>query len=488
MSKKVIIIGAGFSSLSAACYLSKEGFDVTILEKNKTNGGRASQLKRDGFTFDMGPTFYWMPDVFEKFFSDFGKSVSDFYVLDRLEPAYKVVFGANDDITVPGTFKKIKECFDKVEHGSSRQLQKFIDGAQDNYEVAIKDLVYNPGESLTEIITPKTALKLGQFFRTVKGDVRRYLKDDRLKKILEFPVLFLGAKPETTPAFYNFMNYADFVLGTWYPKGGMFSVVKAMEDLAFSLGVKILNEVAIDEIVVEKDLVSGVSANNEFYQCNILLSGADYHHTEKLLPSSAKQYSEKYWDKKTYAPSALLFYIGFNKKLSGLEHHTLFFDSDFDEHAKAIYDEPSWPEDPLFYTSFPSLTDNSAAPVGKEAGIILIPLAPDIEDTTELREKYFEIVMERIEKYTGEEIKSSILFKESFCVSDFKSTYNSYKGNAYGLANTLLQTHILRPKIKSKKLKNLYFTGQLTVPGPGVPPSLISGKIASELIIKHHQK
>ena len=485
MGKNIVIIGAGFSSLAASCYLAKAGYSVRILEKNATVGGRARQLKKDGFTFDIGPTFYWMPDVFEAFFSDFGKSAADFYQLDKLNPAYEVYFGKDDSIKIADNFEDIKKTFESVESGSAKKLQKFMDGAEDNYNVAIKDLVYQPGENLTEIITPKTAMKLGQFFGTIKSQVRSKIQHDSLRKILEFPVLFLGAKASNTPGFYNFMNYADFKLGTWHPKGGMYSVIEGIKELALSLGVEFEINSSVSKINSEGSKVKSVSVGDKKFNCDILLSGADYHHTESLMNGS-KQYSEKYWGKKTFAPSALLFYVGFDKKLEKLSHHTLFFDTDFEEHAQTIYDTQTWPEKPLFYASFPSITDASSAPDGKEAGIFLIPLAPDLEDTEEIRERYFQKILQRLKTLTGQDLTDNVIFKESYCVNDFKKDYNSYKGNAYGLANTLLQTHVLRPKLKHKSLDNMYFTGQLTVPGPGVPPSLISGKIVSDLIKKYH--
>ncbi len=482
---KIIIMGSGFSSLSASCYLASRGFDVTILEKNKTVGGRARQLKKDGFVFDIGPTFYWMPDVFERFFNDFNKSVSEYYTLKKLNPAYQIYFGKQDSISISDNFEQIKKTFENIEKGSAEKLQKFIDKAHRNYSIAIKDLVYKPGENVLEIINRKTILKLYEFILTIKNQVSGYVKNEKLQKILEFPVLFLGAKPSNTPSFYNFMNYADFKLGTWHPQGGMYEVIKAMTDLALSLGVQIITDNEVKYIEIENKSVKGVKTNSGFFSCDILLSGADYHHTETLLPRHLRQYSEAYWNKKTFAPSALLFYVGFNKKIKKVSHHTLFFDTDFEIHAKTIYDTKVWAEKPLFYASFPSVTDNTVAPSGKEAGIFLIPIAPDIEDTPEIRAHYFDQLITRIEAITGESIKNDILFKESYCVQNFKDDYNSYKGNAYGLANTLRQTHVLRPKLKSKKVDNLYFCGQLTVPGPGVPPSLISGKIVSDLILKN---
>ena len=486
MNKSISIIGSGFSALSAACYLAKAGNNVTIFEKNKTIGGRARQLKKQGFTFDIGPTWYWMPDVFERFFGDFGKHPSDFYNLEKLNPAYSVYFGNNDFITIEDTIDKICEAFEKEESGSSIKLKKFIKKAESNYNIAIKDLVYRPGVSPLELVTPVTIKKLDQFFSTIKKDVRKEFKNNRLAMILEFPVLFLGAKPDNTPSFYSFMNYADFGIGTFHPKGGMYQIILAMEQLAKSLGVTIKTESPIEKIIINNKKVTGIISNNELFESDIVLSGADYHHTETLLDKQYRQYSEHYWEQKIFAPSSLLFYVGFDKKIKNVNHHTLFFDVDFDTHARDIYDNPKWPENPLFYASFPSITDEHMAPEGKEAGIFLIPLAPGLEDSKSLRKTYFEKIIKRFETLTSQNVTENVIFNESFCVNDFINDYNSYKGNAYGMANTLTQTAFLRPKLKSKKVDNLYFTGQLTVPGPGVPPSLISGKLVAELIKKHH--
>tara|TARA_R110002020_G_scaffold138450_5_gene308475 strand:- start:85 stop:1545 length:1461 start_codon:yes stop_codon:yes gene_type:complete len=484
MSKKILVLGSGFSSLAASCYLAQMGLDVHIYEKNKTIGGRARQLKREGFTFDIGPTWYWMPDVFERFFADFNKTPEDYYTLNKLSPAYRVFFGKNEYITIEDTLEKIKSAFEKEESGSSIKLQKFIDEAKDNYDVAIKDLVYRPGVSPLELVTPVTIKKLGSFFSTIQKEVRKSFKNKKLVQILEFPVLFLGAKPSNTPAFYSFMNYADFGIGTFHPKTGMYAVIKAIENLAIELGVTIHTSQEVGRIRTKDSHAIGIEVDGKTIEGDIILSGADYHHTETLLPEALRQYSEEYWESRTFAPSSLLFYVGFDKKIENVDHHTLFFDVDFDKHAQEIYDEPEWPEDPLFYASFPSKTDSSVAPENNEAGIFLIPLAPGLYDTAEMRDHYFDLIMDRFESLTGQQAKKNIIFKESFCVNDFVQDYHSYKGNAYGMANTLLQTAFLRPKLKSKKVKNLYFTGQLSVPGPGVPPSLISGKLAAGLIAK----
>ncbi|WP_299767634.1 oleate hydratase [uncultured Dokdonia sp.] len=485
MSKHIAIIGSGFSSLAAACYLAKEGNNVEIFEKNSTLGGRARQYKRDGFTFDMGPSWYWMPDIFEKFFKDFGKDVSDFYDLEKLNPAYQVWF-QDEIVTIGDTLDKIAVEFERIEPGSSPALKKFIQKAGVNYDIAINDVVNKPGISPFELVTPETAVRVNQFFRTISDDVRKAFKNEKLVSILEFPVLFLGAKPNKTPAFYRFMNYADFGLGTWHPKGGMHMVIKGMIDLAKSLGVTLHTDSPATKINVENGNIQGLEINGTFHKVDIVVSGADYHHSETLLSEKDRQYSEAYWDKKTFAPSSLLFYVGFDTKFDKVAHHNLFFDTDFDEHARTIYDDLAWPKEPLFYANFPSRNDETMAPEGKENGFFLIPIAPGVEDTEALRNQYFDIIMERLERLSGQDFKNHILFKESFCVNDFVKEYNSYKGNAYGMANTLSQTAFLRPKLKSKKVKNLYFTGQLTVPGPGVPPALISGKLTAQLIAKNN--
>lgn len=481
MGKDCIIIGSGFSSLSAACYLAKDEWNVSIFEKNESIGGRASQFTKEGFTFDMGPSWYWMPDIFDKFFNDFDKKTSDYYQLDKLDPAYKIFF-SDDIITIGDTMDKICLEFERIEKGSSKELRKFIAEAQENYDIAINKIVLRPGLSPLELVTKETIFKIDQFFKTISSQVRKRFKNPKLIATLEFPVLFLGAKPSKTPSFYNFMNFADFGLGTWHPKGGMHEVIKAMSNLALELGVSIKTSKPVDKIIVERGKAIGIITEGETHNANIVLSGADYQHSEGLLPKEHRQYSANYWDKKVFAPSSLLFYIGFDCKLKNIEHHNLFFDTDFELHAKEIYDEPKWPTKPLFYMNFPSVTDASMAPKDCETGFILVPIAPGLEDTTILRMQYFDLVIDRFEKRTGQKIRNNIIFKETFCVNDFIERYNSYKGNAYGMANTLTQTAFLRPNLKSKKVKNLYFTGQLTVPGPGVPPAIISGKLVSELI------
>ncbi|MDN3605751.1 phytoene desaturase family protein [Kaistella yonginensis] len=483
--KKVIIIGSGFSAIAAACYMAKAGYSVQVLEKNEQLGGRASILEIDGFKFDMGPSWYWMPDIFERFFADFGKKVSEYYELKKLSPGYRVIFGKDDYIDISDEPEKIIEKFEEIEPGSGKHLRKFMENSRKNYEIAMKDLVYNPGKSLLELVNLETAARLNLFVQNISQTVRRNIKNPKLQSILEFPVLFLGAKPQNTPAFYNFMNHADFGLGTWYPKGGFNAVAMGMVKLAKELGVEFYLNQNVVKIQTENNQATRVITEHGFFDTDLVISGADYAHTEKLLKPDEKNYSAEYWQKKVFAPSSFLYYVAFDKKVPELQHHNLFFDTDFGQHAVDIYDEPKLPKKPLFYANFSSKTDLDLCPDGKEVGFFLIPVAVDLEDNQEIHDRYFELIMDRIEKNIGVDLRSSILFKKSFGVQDFKERYNSCRGNAYGLANTLLQTSILRPSISNKKIKNLFYTGQLTVPGPGVPPALISGKVVTDYILKH---
>jgi len=486
MTKKACVIGSGFAGLSAACHLAKAGYQVDILEKNATFGGRARLLTIEGFHFDMGPSWYWMPDVFEHFFEQFGKKPSDYYELKRLDPSYTVKF-EDGPIDIPAKMEDFEAMCEEIEPGSSIQLRKFLAQAEYKYEVGINDLVYKPSRSLTEFLDSRLLYGLLKMdvLTSMRTHVHKFFKSKKLRQLMEFPILFLGATPSNTPALYSLMNYADISLGTWYPMGGMHEVIRGMVRLAESLGVRILPDEEVTSFDYEGNQIIGVNTKNNQYQADVVVAGADYHHIDQqILTPEYRNYSKSYWEKRVMAPSSLLFYIGLDVKLPKMQHHVLFFDEDFDEHAKEIYSEPQWPTKPLLYTAVTSKTDPSVAPEGKENLFVLIPVAPDLEDTDETREKYFQMAMDKLESYNGINIRDHVVVKQSFAHRDFKKDYHSFRGNAYGLANTLRQTAILKPSLKNKKLKNLYFAGQLTVPGPGVPPSLISGEVVAREIVK----
>lgn len=481
---KVTVIGAGISGLSAACFAAKYGHDVTVIEKNNEIGGRARQFAEKGFTFDMGPSWYWMPDIFEDFYNKFGYTTSDFYELKRLDPSYKIFWQDKTSTDILANFEKLKELFESIEKGAGEKLDEFLNEAKIKYEIGMNEFVKKPSISMTEYFDLrilKQALKI-DLFSSITSSINKLFDNSKIKEILEFPVLFLGAKPEKTPALYSLMNYADIKLGTWFPIGGMYKIIEAFERIAKENGVKFELGQSVQNVDYHNKNITKVITNSNEYETDYVINSADYHYFEqKVLPKRLRTYSDKYWETRVFAPSCILFYLGVDKKIPNLEHHNLFFDADFNIHAENIYDNHEWPEKPLFYVSATSKTDETA-PEGMENLFVLIPVSVEKQENNEIVDSYFNQVISRIEEKTGTFIKDSIVYKKTFTRKDFIDSYNSYKGNAYGLANTLLQTAFLKPKLKTNKINNLFNVGQLTVPGPGVPPSIISGQIAANLI------
>ena len=486
----VIVIGSGFAGLSTAATLANDGYNVTLLEKNNDIGGRARQFKHKGFLFDMGPSWYWMPDVFEKFFNKFNKSVSDYYDLIKLNPGFQMIFDEFETIQISSSFNEIKELFEKIEPGSSRSLELFMKEAEFKYKFSMEKLIYNPGLSFFEFFNKgifKNILNL-DLLKSYKKHVHKSFKNPKLRALLEFPVLFLGTAPEETPALYSLMAYSGFVQGTYYPDGGFVQVIKGIERLCLDLGVTIKKNQCVKKINVKEFKVESVETQNNHYSADIVVAAADYEHVDNsLLEKKYRNYNNEYWDKRVMSPSCLLFYLGIDKKINKLTHHNLFFDSDIDQHIYEIYSKKIWPTDPLFYVSCPSKTDKKVAPSGMENLFLLIPISPGSKDNEETREYYFDLIINRLENYCNTKIRNHIIYNRSYCINDFVSDYNAYKGNAYGLANTLFQTANFKPRMINKKVSNLYYTGQLTVPGPGVPPSLISGQIIGDLISKKYK-
>jgi len=489
--KKIAVIGAGFAGLASACSLAHKGFAVTLLEKNAETGGRGRVFKHDGYSFDMGPSWYWMPEVFEQFFNRFGKKVSDYYTLQRLDPSYRVYFQEGAPLDVPAAYAEFKKMVEEIEPGASAKLDRFMAEAKIKYDVSMADFVWKPSLSILEFAQPRLLIESFRLhlFSGFTAHAKKFFSHPKIIQLLEFPILFLGAKPEKTPAMYSMMNYADIMLGTWYPKGGMCKIAEAMTRLAGELGVRIITSSKVNAIDVTQNEAHAISFDGKTERFDAVVAAADYQHVEsKLLAKEFRTYSDDYWERRVMSPSSLLFYLGINKKVKGILHHNLFFDEPFDRHASEIYDSPAWPENPLFYLCCTSATDSSAAPDGKENLFILIPVAPGLTSTEEERMRYLNMCLQRIKKHTGEDLEPHIEYLRTYAHEEFIHDYNAFKGNAYGLANTLMQTAIMKPRMKSKKVKNLFFTGQLTVPGPGVPPSIISGQIVADEVEKYFQK
>lgn len=480
---KIAIIGSGFSGISAAAYAAKEGNEVHVFEKHHQPGGRARQFcTQQGYVFDMGPSWYWMPDIIENFFSDFGYKTFDFFKLISLNPQFEMVF-SHEKIAIPEKYDDLKTLFEEIEPGAGAQLDQFMQSAKFKYEVGMKDFVTKPCHNWLEFFSlkiAKSALKL-DLLTNFRSYVAKYFKNQQLRLLMEFPVIFLGASPQHIPALYSLMNYGGYALGTHYPVGGFYQLVLAMQKVAESQGAVFHFNHTVEKINTKNNKITSLTINGQYHEFDAVIASSDYHHTETLLPKSLRNYNEHYWQNRTFAPSCLIYYLGIKEKIPNLNHHTLFFEHDLDQHIDCIYGDKKWPENPLFYCCCPSVTDQGVAPKNCENLFLLMPLATGINDEQEIREQYLHQMLSRIEKLTGAtDLISKIEYKKSYCISDFVADYNAYGGNAYGLANTLDQTAVLKPKIKNKKVNNLFYTGQLTVPGPGVPPSIISGKIVAK--------
>ena len=488
---KYSVIGSGFSGLSTAAYIAKQGHEVEVFEKNNTLGGRARQFQAKGYTFDMGPSWYWMPDIFEKFFKDFDAKPEDFYDLIELNPGFQIIFPDSHTLKLSSKWEEVHALFEKYEPGASKKLDAFIKEAEFKYFIGMNEVVYEPGLSILELCKPvliKNVFKL-QMLSSYRKHVAKYFKNPFLVALLEFPVLFLGTAPAKTPALYSLMTYSGIKQGTFYPMGGFAKVIDGMVQVCKKYGVKFHMNTEIKHIKVEKKKAVAIETNQGWFDIETLICSADYHHIDKeVLAPEFSNYSEKYWDSRVLSPSCLLFYVGVDKKLDKLKHHNLFFDENIDAHVEDIYDTKIWPKKPLFYACCPSKTDASVAPENKENLFILVPITPGLDDSESIRGKYFGMIMSRLEAYCGHEIEKYVEYNRSYCIKDFIEDYNSYKGNAYGLANTLTQTANLKPKIINKQIKNLFYTGQLTVPGPGVPPSIISGNVVANYVMNQNSK
>ncbi|KZX47778.1 carotenoid 3,4-desaturase [Haloarcula sp. KBTZ06] len=484
----VTVVGGGIGGLSAACYLADAGADVSLLEKNEQLGGRASRLEVDGFRFDMGPSWYLMPDVFERFFAYFGKEPRDYYDLQGLDPHYRVFFKDGDQIDVTGDNDQMAQKFEEYEPGAGEAFRDYLATSERHYETAMNKFVYEDRSELRDWIDldVMTAAPVGlQLIGTMQSHVEDYFEHPKLQQIMQYTLVFLGGSPRTTPALYNMMSHVDFNLGVYYPDGGVGAVVDGLVELGEELGVTYETDAEVDEISRRKDGFLVETVHGDTTHPDEVVVNADYGHAEReLLPDHERQYDDDYWDDKTYAPSAFLMYMGVEGDVEPLKHHTLVLPTDWDPHFDDIFDEPAWPDDPAYYLCVPSKTDDTVAPDGHSNLFVLVPIAPGLHDGDEIREEYREKVLADIADNTGVDLRDRIVYEKQFAVSDFGERYNATEGTALGLAHTLRQTALLRPNNRSSAVDGLYFTGSFTTPGIGVPMCLISGEHTAEALIE----
>ncbi|MBD3408367.1 MAG: phytoene desaturase [Candidatus Lokiarchaeota archaeon] len=481
----VKVIGAGVGGLATAALLAKQGHNVTVLEKNKEPGGRARIWNTDGFTFDMGPSWYLMPDVFEHYFDLFGRTVKDFYELVRLDPSYRFFFPNDEIIDISADLKENMELFDQLEEDGAKKFQRYLKQSQDKYEYLLDGLMYEDLSGLRSMLSPKlmaAGWKLS-ILSNMDKLIRKYFDDERVQKILQYTIVFLGGNPKNTPALYSMISHIDYNLGVWYPLGGMGKIVDGLVSLTeeFNGTIKYNTEVANLEILDNK--VRQIFTNNGTIEADLVVVNADYPHVEiNYLPDDFQTYDKGYWEKKTIAPSAYVMYVGLDKTIDTLTHHNVILDHDWVEHFEQIFEDPQWPEKPAYYLCCTSKSDDSVAPPGHENIFVTVPISPGIEDTPEIRESYFDKMIEHMEKVLKTDIRDAIKVKRIFTLDDFSQDYNAYRGTAVGLTHSFWQSAFFRPSHKSKKVDNLYYVGQYTHPGIGVPMALISAEIVADLI------
>ena len=479
----VVVIGGGFGGLSTACYLADAGADVTLIEKNEQLGGRASRLEVDGFRFDMGPSWYLMPDVFELFFEHFDHEPADYYDLTRLDPHYRIFFKDGDRVDMVPDRTENRQTFESYEPGAGERFDEYLRKSKQNYEVGMEHFVYEDRTSLSDYLdlnVAKNARGLS-LIGSMQDHVEKYFEHPKLQQIMQYTLVFLGGAPNNTPALYNLMSHVDFNMGVYYPENGLGGVVDGVVELGEELGIDFRTDTPAAEIRGrEGAFVTRTEGGEEFYS-DYVVSDADYRHTEmELLPPEKRQYDAEYWDSRTYAPSAFLIYLGVEGDVDPLAHHSLVLPTDWENHFETIFDDPEWPDDPAYYLCVPSQTDDTVAPEGHSNLFALVPVAAGLEDTPELRETYRDLVLDDVKENTGVDLRDRIVVEEIFCVNDFADRYNSTQGTALGLAHTLRQTALFRPSHRSSAVDGLYFTGAFTTPGIGVPMCLISGQLTAE--------
>jgi phytoene desaturase len=481
--RSVVVVGSGFGGLSTACYLADAGANVTVLEKNEQLGGRASRLYADGFRFDMGPSWYLMPDVFENFFADFDRRPDQYYQLERLDPHYRIFFKDGDQVNLVPDMDANRDLFESYEPGAGAALDDYLEQAAYTYDVGMEHFVYEDRPRLRDYVDPDV-LRYARglsLLGTMQDHVEEYFDHPKLQQIVQYSLVFLGGAPNNTPALYNLMSHVDFNLGVYYPEGGMGAVVDGVVAMAEELGVDFRTDHPVAEIRGREGGFAVRTENSREFFPDEVVSDADYAHTEQelLLPED-RQYDADYWDSRTYAPSAFLVYLGVEGDVEPLAHHTLVLPTDWDDHFDTIFGDPAWPEDPAYYLCVPSKTDDTVAPDGHSNLFALVPIAPGLDDTPERRERFRDLLLDDIAEHTGVDLRDRIVFEEIFSLSEFTDRYNSTQGTALGLAHTLKQTSLLRPSHASSEVDGLYFTGSYTTPGIGVPMCLISGQLTAE--------
>ena len=483
MTKKAIIIGSGFGGLGAACLLAQQGWEVSLHEKNEQLGGRAGLIETDGFRFDTGPSWYLMPEVFERFFGLLGEDVHKHLNLVRLSPAYRVFYkDLGDRLDISSNLAQDMATFERFEPGSGQQLKRYLARAGSVYDVAAGQLLFKNYDRIGDAITWPLLRRLPDLHigRSLHSYIKQHFKDPRLQKVLEYQAVFLGLSPYQAPAMFHMMSHTDFTQGVFYPMGGIYEIIRALEHLGSARGVTYHLRSPVQKILVENGRAVGVVTQGGEERADIVISNADMHFTEqRLLEPDQRDHSERFWQTRKLAPSALLLYLGVKRQYDSLAHHNLLFSTDWPRTFRQIFDNPTgFPDDPSLYVCAPSKTDPSVAPKGYENLFVLVPIASGIPYSNAQLEQFTDQILTTMEQELDlPDLRQQLACRKVFCVRDFEERFNSFQGTGLGLAQTLRQTAVFRPANHSRKVRDLYFVGAGVHPGIGMPTSLTSAEL-----------
>lgn len=478
------IVGGGVGGLSAAIHLGASGADVTIYERGDRVGGVMNRFESEGFRFDTGPSWYLIPSVFDRFFERFGHDPSDHFELVRLDPNYRVFWTDGDRADVPADPKEAMALFETYEPGGGEALRTYLEDAAEAYEIGMNRFVMANRSRFRDYLSLDVARSARglTLLGSMDEHVSTYFEHPKLQQLVQYTLVFLGGSPHNTPSLYKLMSHVDFGLGVYYPRGGMYEVIEAMVAIAEEYGVDIRTNATV-EALEPRDVGIDVSVGHDRHRHDRVISNASPAYTElELLPDGVGRGGRNEWAEKTWGPSAFMCFLGVEGDVDPLEHHTLVLPTDWDSHFASIFDEPDWPDDPAYYVNVPSQTDPTVAPDGCETVVILVPIAPGLDDGPDRRTTFREQVLEDLASTTGLDLRDRIRYERTVAVSDFATTFNRPRGTALGLAHTLFQTGPMRPGHRSPTVDRLYYVGGDTNPGIGVPMCLLSGEHVAEAV------
>lgn len=521
---RTVIIGAGIAGLATAALLAREGHEVTVLEKNGRAGGRSGTVDRDGFRFDTGPSWYLMPRVFDHFFGLLGTSAGEQLDLRFLSPGYRVFSeprsdgSRRDPLTIPLGRHRVLDAFQRVEGGSAAVLEEYLASARRATELAERYFLYNPFTRPASLLRGEVLAGVPELVRllstSLESHVAKRFSDPVLRQVLGYPAVFLGTNPADAPAMYHLMSGLDLDEGVRYPMGGFWHLVERIEALAVAAGARIVTNAEVLRIDTSgrsprsrgmtrrRRKVSGVAwrlnqGPERYEAADIVVSGADLHHTEtRLLAQRDRSYPQRWWDRRTSGPGAVIAMIGVRGDLPELPHHSLFFTRDWTANFTAIFGSDARIPDPAsIYVCKPSATDPTVAPAGHENLFVLIPVPADpgigrgtlSGDPSELVERTVDAAVDQISHWAEiPDLRERIVVRESLGPADFVDDYHSWRGGMLGPAHILSQSAMFRAQNASKKVSGLYYAGATTAPGVGVPMCLISAELVLKRIRGDH--